>query len=591
MSQTNNHAGKKSNQWYNMDVHVHTPASEDYQQSEVTYLDLLQKAESRGIQILAFTDHNTIAGYRTLQDEIHQLEFLEKLNRLLPEEKKKLNEYHRLFSKIILLPGFEFTATLGFHILALFSPTKNVREIEHLLLNLSIPPQSLDDGTPAIGASVDVLSAYSLIDQADGLVIAAHANSTNGVAMRGMNFGGQTRIAYTQDAHLHALEVTDLEIKGNHTTAAFFNGTKPEYPRRMHCIQGSDSHRLTTDPNRKKNLGLGDRTTDVFLPELSFEALKELFLSNDFSRTRPHRVKEEAAFDFIQSAREEGANIIQDFHESASVRGGKLYAVLSDICAFSNTNGGTLFIGLSADSHGPVQGVTSPDQLIKQLEKEIPSRISPPEVYSIDIQKYRGKEILRILIPRGNEPPYALDDNKIYIREEDETNLAVRDEIVSLVQRGSQKNVASPSATPSHVSPSEPTVSVNTPASETEDDTHTDPRTGVEVLDPIQRDGKYFYSLRDLRNGNTVKNVTTSSARRLWHYAISKYIEVSPTIEKANIVWQGKYGLLHKYSNGNNVHFDLIEKTDSGYRYFFGVTPDGIHGPWKIFFTEEEGNS
>jgi len=117
-----------------------------------------------------------------------------------------------------------------------------------------------------------------------------------------------------------------------------------------------------------------------------------LFLSNDFSRTRPHRVKEEPAFDFIQAAREEGSNIIQDFHESASVRGGKLYAVLSDICAFSNTNGGTLFIGLTADPHGPVQGVTSPDQLIKQLEKEIPSRISPPAVNTIDIQNIAEKK-------------------------------------------------------------------------------------------------------------------------------------------------------------------------------------------------------
>jgi len=29
--------------------------------------------------------------------------------------------------------------------------------------------------------------------------------------------------------------------------------------------------------------------------------------------------------------------------------GGNLYDVLADICAFSNTNGGTLFIGVSAD--------------------------------------------------------------------------------------------------------------------------------------------------------------------------------------------------------------------------------------------------
>ncbi|MHC1741012.1 MAG: RNA-binding domain-containing protein [Anaerolineaceae bacterium] len=587
----NNNVGKKLNQWYTMDIHIHTPASEDFQQTEVTYLDILQKAESRGINILSFTDHNTIAGYRTLMEEIHQLELLEKLNRLLPDERSKLNEYHRLLNKMVLLPGFEFTATFGFHILALFSTQKNIREIEHLLLNLSIPAQALDNGTPAIGASVDVLVAYTMIEQAGGLVIAAHANSTNGVAMRGLNFGGQTRIAYTQDNHLHALEVTDLELKGTRTTAAFFNGTKPEYPRRMHCIQGSDSHRLNTDPLRKKNLGIGDRATEVFLPEPSFEALKELFLSNDFSRTRPHRFKEEPAYDFVQSARDEGANIIQDFHENATVRGGKLYAVLSDICAFANTNGGTLFIGLSSDPHALIQGVPNPDQLIKQLEKEVTSRISPPLHLTMDVQKYKAKEIIRILIPRGDEPPYALDDNKIYIRDEDETNIAVRDEIVNLVLRRTQPQVTMPSPV---IAPLQQKKDENRPVVQPHEDisseTNSDPRTGVEVIPPIVRDGKNFYSLRDLRNGALVKNVTPTSARRLWHYAISRYSEICNSLDKENISWQGDYGLLHRDNQGKTPHFDLIQKTSNGYRFFFGVTPDGIHGPWKIFFAEDEAN-
>ena len=586
----NRNAGKKQNQWYTMDIHIHTPASEDYQQPGTTYLDILQKAESRGIEILSFTDHNTIAGFRFLQDEIHQLELLEKLNRLLPEERAKLNEYHRLLNKILLLPGFEFTATLGFHIIALFSPKKNIREIEHLLLNLAISPEHLDEGTPAIGASVDVLSAYHLINQAGGIVIAAHANSTNGVAMRGMSFGGQTRIAYTQDPNLHALEVTDLELKSIRTTAAFFNGTKPEYPRRMHCIQGSDSHRLATDLNRKKNLGVGDRATDVFLPELSFEALKDLFLSNDFSRTRPHRHEEEPAFDFVQSAREEGANIIQDFHESVTIRGGKLYAVLSDICAFANTNGGTLFIGLSADSHVAPIGVPTPEQVLKQLEKEVANRISPPLHLSMDIQNYKTKSILRILIPRGQEPPYALDDNKIYVRDEDETNIAVRDEIVSLVLRESQTQNPSQSQPQSVQLIEKETPAEKIPQIENTMDGNSDPRTGVEVIPPVVRDGKNFYSLRDLRNGNIVKNVTQASARRLWHYAISRYDEIIPSIEKENISWQGDFGLIRQYSQGKTQHFDLIQKISSGYRFFFGVTPDGIHGPWKVFSSDEEGN-
>jgi len=128
----------------------------------------------------------------------------------------------------------------------------------------------------------------------------------------------------------------------------------------MHCIQGSDAHRLSIDPSRKKNLGVGDRATDIFLSDLSFDAIKELFLSNDFSRTRPHRRLEEPAYDFIQAALDEGPNIVQDFHDSVTVRGGKLYAVLSDICAFANTNGGTLFLGLSADSKATPPGDQRP---------------------------------------------------------------------------------------------------------------------------------------------------------------------------------------------------------------------------------------
>lgn len=576
---------KKQKQWFTMDIHLHTPASMDFQQPEISYLDILKKAESRNLDIISFTDHNTIAGYRKLREEIEALELLEKLNRLLPEEKNHLLEYRNLLKKILLLPGIEFTATFGFHIIGIFSPAKSVREIEHTLLELGIPPANLDDGNPAIGASIDVLTAYRIINEAGGIVIAAHANSSNGVAMRGMNFGGQTRIAYTQDKNLHALEVTDLDQRGSRSTAAFFNGTKPEYPRRMHCIQGSDSHRLTTDPIRKKNPGIGDRTTDVLLPELSFEALMELFESNDFSRTRPHRQMMEPAVDFVQTARDEGPNIIQDFHENLSVRGGNMHSILADICAFANTNGGTLYIGVPRDPQKPVIGIANPAQAMEQLEKEIQNRISPPIHVTVDVQIHKNKSILRVLIPRGEEAPYALDENKIYIRDEDETNIAVRDEIVTLVLRGRDQAGFS-IETPSSVESVQSAVELPPAGPEAIEDPA--PRTGVEVITPVTRGGKSFYTMRDLRNGNIVKNVTQASARRLWHYAITRYNEIFPQIDSIGIVWHGEYGLIKQYQQGKNTLFDLILRTPDGYRLFFGVTTDGIHSQWKSFLQDEE---
>jgi hypothetical protein len=499
-------------QWFSMDIHLHTPASSDFQQPDVKYLEILQRAEARGLDIIAFTDHNTIAGYRKLQDELHQLELLERLNRVLPEEQSRLREYRRLLEKILILPGFEFTATFGFHIIGLFPPETPVREIEHLLIDLNIPNNQLDLGSATVGATTDVLSAYRMINEAGGIVIAAHANSNNGVAMRGFPIGGQTKIAYTQDPHLHALEVTDLEGRGNRTTAAFFNGTKPEYPRRMHCIQGSDSHRLMTDPQRKKNPGIGDRVTEVLLPEASFEELHELFISNDFARTRPQHHKEQPAYDFVLTAREEGPNIIQDFHENMTVRGGKLYNIIADVCAFANTNGGTLYIGLNSDPKRPASGVANPEQAITQLDKEISTRITPPMQWTIDVHETNGKKILRILIPRGDDPPYAVDDNKVYVRDEAETGLAVRDEIVSLVMHNTRARPVHETKAETEKLPAiEETPAIQMARSR---DGDTPPRTGVEVVTVEERDGISYYTMRDLRNGNEVKNVTRVSARR-----------------------------------------------------------------------------
>lgn len=584
--------GKKhigaTNHWRTIDLHIHTPASSDYQQPEVTFLEILQKAETRGLDVIAITDHNTIAGYRRMKDEVEQLALLDKLNRILPEERIRLNEYQRLLTKILVLPGFEFTATFGFHILGIFSPETNTRELEHLLLSLNIPADHVDEGAQNVGATEDVLTAYRLINNAGGLVIAAHANSSNGVAMRGFNFGGQTKIAYTQDPNLHALEVTDLEQKGPRSTAAFFSGTKPEYPRRMHCIQGSDAHRLTPDPSRRKNLSVGERATDVLLPEVSFEALKELFMANDFSRTRPHRYKEEPAYDFLQAALEEGSNIIQEFHETMTIRGGKLYAILADVCAFANTNGGTLYIGQSSDPKKSPSGVSNPEQGIKQLEKEISTRISPPLQVTFDTHELKNKKIIRVLIPRGPEPPYAVDDNKIYVRDEAETGLAVRDEIVSLVLRNRPDEPAAVSSKPGKNSQGQTAENnQSSQARSSETDGVVAPRTGVEVLPPMERQGKLYYTMRDLRNGNVVKNVTRGSARRLWHYAIKQHSEIASNLDKTEITWQGDYGLIKKYNQGKTTRYDLINRTPEGTRFFFGVTQDGIHGPWKNLVGED----
>ena len=54
-------------QWRRMDLHLHTPGSNDYQEPHLSYLDILHQAEIRGLDIIAFTDHNTVAGFAAMK--------------------------------------------------------------------------------------------------------------------------------------------------------------------------------------------------------------------------------------------------------------------------------------------------------------------------------------------------------------------------------------------------------------------------------------------------------------------------------------------------------------------------------------------
>jgi hypothetical protein len=573
----------KQMQWYKMDLHLHTPASADWQEPGATYLDLLRKAEMRGLDIIAITDHNTVAGCAALRATIEQLDMLERLNRIQPGEKQKLEEYRRIGNKILVLPGFEFTATLGFHVYAIFSPDTSIRKLEHLLLELNVPTGKLDEGATDVGATTDVLTAYRHISEVGGLVIAAHANSSHGVALQGLDFGGQTRIAYTQDSHLHALEVTDLEKRGRRTTAWLFSGRIPEYPRRMHCIQGSDAHRLNRDPKDKNRLGVGERVTEIQLPEVNFEAILAVFQGDDFTRTRPYQPAK-APFDHVQVAREEGPSIVQAFHEGMSTQGGRLHAILRDVVAMANTNGGTIFVGVKADPRALPIGIADSDEAIAALRAEIQHKVAPPLEVKMTTVETQGRQVLQLSVPAGSEVPYTLEGTHVYVRQEAETNIALRDEIVNLVRRTLK---AEPAPPPRPAASTTPSAAPSAASSEVMVEA---PRTGVQILETTETKGTLHHTMKDLRNGSIVRNVTRSSARKLWGYAITEH-ETQP-VQADQVQWRGYLGLVKSSKRAGKMRYDLAQRLPDGtLQVYYGVTDDGMRGTWRVFLSPDVSSS
>jgi hypothetical protein len=114
----------------------------------------------------------------------------------------------------------------------------------------------------------------------------------------------------------------------------------------------------------------------------------------------------------------------------------------------------------------------------------------------------------------------------------------------------------------------------------------TPPRTGVEIVATEERDGVRYHTMRDLRNGSTVKNVTRASARKLWHYAISA--KEADELDPREITWQGDIGLWRKNLKSGAVRFDLVQWQDGALRVYYGVTEDGIHGAWRRLIEVDE---
>ena len=113
------------------------------------------------------------------------------------------------------------------------------------------------------------------------------------------------------------------------------------------------------------------------------------------------------------------------------------------------------------------------------------------------------------------------------------------------------------------------------------------PAIGVEIVAAEERQGTLYFTIRDLRNCNAVHNVTSASARKLWSYAISQYLKHQP--DPAKITWNGDYGLWQVARRAKKLRYDLVKRQpDGSLRVFYGVTVDGMDGPWAQFLRDED---
>jgi predicted HTH transcriptional regulator len=90
--------------------------------------------------------------------------------------------------------------------------------------------------------------------------------------------------------------------------------------------------------------------------------------------------------------------------------------VAKSICAFSNTKGGNLFVGIN-DASVPV-GVINKDYELNKLEKAFPLLLPNPDV-SVKILNFRNTEIILVEVKEGSDKPYYVKNGgttQAYVR-------------------------------------------------------------------------------------------------------------------------------------------------------------------------------
>jgi hypothetical protein len=235
---------------------------------------------------------------------------------------------------------------------------------------------------------------------------------------------------------------------------------------------------------------------------------------------------------------------------------------------------------------------------LAELQQALAERLAPPLELKYEVVQSDNAKVLRISVSEGEDKPYCLDGSKFYVRNDAETDLAVRDEIVALVlesvngdgsgsPRSSSSGNGGGGRRPRTAQPQ--AVAKDAPATPPPSgDPFYLPQMGVELVSSETRSGINYYVVRDMRNGRTVSNVTRRGARKLWNYAIAQ-AEDQP-VDANKVQWKGNAALLRSDKRAGKVRYDLALRENGSVRVFYGVTEDGMEGQWAQFVEEEEAS-
>lgn len=108
-----------------------------------------------------------------------------------------------------------------------------------------------------------------------------------------------------------------------------------------------------------------------------------------------------------------------------------LETIARTVCAFLNTQGGTVFCGV--DDKGKLIGVEDAKDHVQRIHAYLLASITPKALFTVNIDDEDGKTIISIEVPEGKDRPYVFAGS-VYVREGSSTRMADAGKLRDMVQ-------------------------------------------------------------------------------------------------------------------------------------------------------------
>ena len=424
------------NNFIKTDLHIHTPASQDYKGSRnhVEYLNILRKAKSAGLRIIAITDHNSIEGYNTilkLKDKLNnQRETLSSItdSKQTQETLRLIENNLSLFEDLLILPGIEFEVNNGIHLLIIFNNHVPLHHIEKFLLDGGYTPTSFGQKEPPVIPNWDIFTLYEESKKYDCMIIDAHTDSTKGILNTIPK--GTARANCFRSPQLYAV-CYNSELQKDKLKSALQSGKDYSRPYPLSFVRFSDSHSVSD---------IGSVSTWIKVESVSFESLRKAFTnpSENVSTEEPSMM--EILDKLIQLPNSYG---ISDLTKESKDLCRKC------ICSLLNSDGGYVLLGVTKEKNK--LGIPLPDNARSIKDKYEPiltdlsscfKDIEPRYIPSLNIYPLQNnRTIVSLHVTASDTLTSIRNDSHIYSFSDGNINFLSAFDIQSKIEQKTLKDV------------------------------------------------------------------------------------------------------------------------------------------------------